>query len=104
MAHQGEFVTLYPDLGIVRVGRKNDKWLLIGELKRSPKRGFIFNVDLKQESKGWIDLHAKITSAISQVECQAYTALDENPNQEENCPLCSQWTILDLCDCFVQAD
>ena len=82
-ARQGGFVTLYPDLGIVRVGRKNDKWLLIGELKRSPKRGFIFNVDLKQESKGWIDLRAKITSAISQVECQAYIALDENPNQEE---------------------
>ena len=80
-AGQGGFVTLYPDLGIVRVGRKNDKWLLIGELKRSPKRGFIFNVDLKHESKGWIDLRTKVTSAISQVECQVYI-VDENPNQE----------------------
>ena len=81
-AGQGRFVTLYPDLGIVRVGRKNDKWLLIGELKRSPKRGFIFNVDLKHESNGWIDLRAKLTSAISQVGRQAYIALDQNPNQE----------------------
>lgn len=81
-AGEGKFLTLYPDLGIVRVGRKNDKWLLIGELKRSPKRGFIFNVDLKHESEGWIDLRAKVTSAIRQVQSQAYIALGENPNQK----------------------
>ncbi|KAF8319137.1 hypothetical protein F5887DRAFT_1088170 [Amanita rubescens] len=82
-AAQGGFITLYPDLGLVKVSGKRDTWMLIGELKRSPKRVFIFNADLKRKSKGWIDLHTKVTTAIDQVQQQAYLALHKNLNQTE---------------------
>ncbi len=74
-AAEGGFITLYPDLGLVKVDGSRDTWILIGELKRSPRREFIFNADLEPKSKGWRDLHTKITQAISQVERQAYLAL-----------------------------
>ncbi len=54
-----------------------DRWI-----EALPKTRIYIQCDFKHESKGWIDLRAKVTSAISQVECQAYIALDENPNQE----------------------
>ncbi|KAF8346507.1 hypothetical protein F5887DRAFT_959387 [Amanita rubescens] len=82
-AAQGGFVTLYPDLGLVRVDGRRDTWILIGELKRSPKRGFIFNADLERKSKGWRDLRTKITQAIHQVEQQAYLALHKPNAQTE---------------------
>jgi hypothetical protein len=81
---EGGFVTLYPDLGLVKVSREKDMWLLIGELKRSPKRHYIFsNVGFERKSKGWEDLRAKVALAISQVQGQAYVAVHENPSQQK---------------------
>jgi len=73
-AGKGRFITLFPDLGIARIDEDRDVWLLLCELKRSPRRAYM-KQSMEFESAGWNDLLEKMKIAISQVQRQAFIAL-----------------------------
>jgi len=78
-AGKGQFITLIPDLGIARIGEDKDVWLLLCELKRSPRRAYM-KQGMEFESGGWTDLLDKMKIAISQVQRQAFIALHDKDN------------------------
>lgn len=81
-ADQGGFTTVIPDLGIVMVVEdKRDIWLLIGELKRSPRRAYM-KLSMERSSQGWVDLFEKLGAAISQVQRQAFVYFHKTDKTE----------------------
>ncbi|KAF8345766.1 hypothetical protein F5887DRAFT_155239 [Amanita rubescens] len=79
---KGQFITLFPDLGIARIGEDTDVWLLLCELKRSPRRAYM-KQSLELGSNGWQDLLEKMRTAISQVQRQAFIALHKEDDATE---------------------